>query len=226
MTRKPGLGRGLDSLIMGSSLTPGEQSREGGVESIPVEDILANPRQPRTRIEEDELSELAVSIREHGVIQPLILTRAEDPGVYTLVAGERRLRAARLAGLDRVPAIVREASEQERLELALIENVQRADLAPLELAEAYHQLADEFNLTHEEIGARVGKSRVSVTNTLRLLELSPAVREALAEGEISAGHGRALLGLPTPQSQSAALDTVKAKELNVRQTEGLKCLMR
>ncbi len=216
MTRRPGLGRGLEALIPGS-----EPPAAGGVSLIPVESIARNPRQPRSRFDDAELAELAASIGEHGVLQPLIVTRGDRPEEYVLVAGERRLLAARLAGLERVPALLREASDQQRLELALIENLQRADLAPLETAEAYRQLAEDFHLSHEEIAARVGKSRVAVTNTLRLLKLPPAVQQALADGRISEGHARALLALSTAQAQAAALHTILAQELNVRQAEAL-----
>jgi ParB family chromosome partitioning protein len=226
MTRKTGLGRGLDALIPAS-----EPLTAGGVIQIPVAQILPNPRQPRIRFDPEEMAELAASIREHGVLQPLIVTRGEQGGnepsgvtqmeQYVLIAGERRLLAARQAGLERVPALVREASDQQRLEMALVENVQRADLGPLEAAEAYRQLTEDFNLSHEEIAARVGKSRTAVTNTLRLLRLPSSVQEALADGVISEGHGRALLALPTPQSQAAALHIILAQALNVRQTEEL-----
>lgn len=216
MARRTGLGRGLDALIPG-----GEQPASGGVMQVPVEKIRPNPRQPRTRFDSDELEELAASIREHGVIQPLILTEDEQPGEYLLIAGERRLMASRLAGLESVPALVREASDQQRLEMALIENVQRADLTPLEAAEAYRQLAEEFNLSHEEISVRVSKSRVAVTNTLRLLKLPQAVLQALSENHITEGHARALLALSTPQAQNAALQTILKNGLNVRQTEEL-----
>ncbi|OGO33680.1 MAG: stage 0 sporulation protein J [Chloroflexi bacterium RBG_16_57_11] len=215
MSRRAGLGRGLEALI------PGGTPPASGVSQLPVETITPNPRQPRSRFDPDELSELAASILEHGLLQPVIVTQDEDPGRYILVAGERRWLAARQAGLSHIPAILREANDQQRLEMALIENVQRADLAPLEAADAYRQLADDFGLSHEEIAARVGKSRTAVTNTLRLLKLPEAVREALAEGKISEGHARALLALPTSQAQSAALHSIIAHELNVRQTEAL-----
>ena len=215
MSRRAGLGRGLEALI------PSGEPPAGGISQLPVESIRPNPRQPRTRFDPDELAELAASIREHGVLQPLIVTQGENPDQYILVAGERRWLAARQAGQTHVPVIVREASDQQRLEMALIENVQRADLAPLETADAYRQLADDFNLSHEDIAARVGKSRATVTNTLRLLKLPDTVRQALAQGKISEGHARALLALPTPQAQSAALLTILAHELNVRQTEAL-----
>ena len=217
MARKTGLGRGLEALIPGSESAP----PPGGVNHIPVGKIAPNPRQPRTRFDPEELSELAASIREHGVIQPLIVTQDEQAEQYILIAGERRLVAARQAGLESVPAVVREASDQQRLELALIENLQRTDLGPLEAAEAYRQLAEEFNLSHEEISARVGKSRTAVTNTLRLLRLPARVQQALVDGEITEGHARALLALATPQAQNAALQTILAHSLNVRQTEEL-----
>ncbi len=214
MPKKSVLGRGLDALIPGG--TSG-----GGTATVPVERISRNPRQPRTHFDPAELAELAASIKEHGVIQPLIVTTGEEPDSYVLIAGERRLLAAREAGLARVPVLVRGASDQQRLELALIENVQRADLGPMEEAEAYRQLAEEFGLSHEEISTRVGKSRVAVTNTLRLLKLPPAVQQALVDERITEGHARALLSLPSAQSQEAALDTILKNDLNVRQTEEL-----
>jgi ParB family chromosome partitioning protein len=212
--KKHGLGRGLDALL------PAEEQPQGTHE-VAVALIRRNPRQPRSGMAEIELDELAASIKEHGVLQPLVVTTGTVPGEFTLIAGERRLEAARRAGLERVPVVVRAASEQERLLLALIENVQRADLAPLETAEAFRQLNDEFGLSHEEISKRVSKSRVAVTNTLRLLRLPEAVRRALASGQLSEGHARALLALPTYHAQSAAADTVIRKALNVRQTEDL-----
>lgn len=217
MARKSGLGRGLDALIPGGE----DEIPAGGVRQVDVDVISPNPRQPRSQFDPEELAELADSIRQHGVIQPLILTPAETAGAYTLIAGERRLLAARQAGLRRVPAIIRNVDEQQRLEMALIENVQRADLTPLEAAEAYRQLADDFNLSHERIAERVGKSRAAVTNTLRLLKLPANVRAALSEGKISEGHARVLLSLPTPQAQTAALQAILERGLNVRQTEEL-----
>jgi ParB family chromosome partitioning protein len=217
MTKKYGLGKGLDALIP----TRESQLPESGITQIPTEDILPNPRQPRARFDPEEISDLAASIREHGVIQPLIVTHTPQPGQFMLIAGERRLIAAREADLKTVPAILREASEQQLVELALVENVQRADLGPLETAEAYRQLAEDFNLSHDEIASRVGKNRVTITNTLRLLRLPEDVKRALVEDKISEGHARALLALPTEESQSAALHTVLKQELNVRQTEQL-----
>jgi ParB family chromosome partitioning protein len=217
MTKKYGLGKGLDALLPGGK----EHRPESGITHVSLEDILPNPRQPRILMDPQEITELATSIQEHGVIQPLIVTHASQPDQYILIAGERRLIAARQAGLLAVPVIIRDATEQQLVELALVENVQRADLSPLETAEAYRQLTEEFALSHDEIASRVGKSRAAVTNTLRLLNLPDDVRRALAENRISEGHARALLALPNPESQSAVLSTVVKRELNVRQTEEL-----
>lgn len=217
MARKAGLGRGLEALIPG-----GEEIQPiGGSLSIPVEKILPNPLQPRAEIHDEELNELADSIREHGILMPLIVTQNANSDQYTLIAGERRLRAAQLAGLEMVPVIIRQATDEERLELALIENIQRSDLNPLETADAYFQLAQTFKLSHDEIARRVGKSRVSVTNTLRLLNLSTAGRQALLDGQITEGHARAVLGLESSQAQNAALQTIISNQLNVRQAENL-----
>jgi ParB family chromosome partitioning protein len=191
------------------------------VVQIPVENISRNPRQPRTHFDPQDLAELEASIRTHGVLQPLVVTRGPVSEQYVLVAGERRWLAARRAGLETVPAILREAGEQDLVELALVENVQRADLEPLEAAEAFRQLVEEFHLSHEEVASRVGKSRVAITNTLRLLKLPVDIQQALVDGKISEGHARALLALPTPEAQRAALKTILEHELNVRQTEEL-----
>lgn len=217
MSRKGGLGKGLDALIPSSSPVSIAQ----GASYVPVGNIIPNPQQPRGEMDEDSLRELAESIREHGVLQPLIVSPGSELDEFILIAGERRLRASRMAGLETVPVVIRTTTEQERLELALIENVQRADLSSLETAVAYRRLADEFNLTHDEIAARVGKSRVTVTNSLRLLKLPETVLHALASGKITEGHGRALLGLATPQAQIGALGTILRNGLNVRQTEEL-----
>jgi ParB family chromosome partitioning protein len=215
MPQKSGLGRGLGALIPG-----GENAlAENGVMLVSVDLVLPNPRQPRSMMHPEELQDLTASIREHGVLQPLIVTPGDTQGRYILIAGERRLQAARLAGLASVPVLVRPATDQQRLELAIIENVQRSDLSALEQAEAYRQLAEDFNLSHEEIAARVGKSRVAVSNTLRLLKLPDPVKNALIEGRISEGHARALLALPTTEAQTAALRTIIAHEMNVRQAE-------
>jgi ParB family transcriptional regulator, chromosome partitioning protein len=223
MTKKTGLGRGLDALIPSGEFSPESPtpSQTNGYETLLIADISRNPRQPRSQMDQEELEELAASIRKNGILQPLIVAPADEPGKYVLIAGERRLLAASMAGLDSVPVVVRDASEQERLELALIENVQRADLTPLEAAEAFRQLADDFNLSHEQIAQQLGKSRVAITNTLRLLKLPEDVRHSLATGEISEGHARVLLSLPNSQAQSAVLQTIIKHELNVRKTEDL-----
>lgn len=211
---KRGLGRGLDALI-----PTGEPT--AGVSQAPVGAITRNPRQPRQSFDPLHLMELADSIRAHGVLQPLLVSRNSDPSQYTLVTGERRLEAAKLAGLTTVPVIVREASDQQLLELALVENLQREDLGALESAHAYKHLLEDFNLSHEQIAARVGKNRVTVTNTLRLLRLPAKAQEALAAGMISEGHARVLLALPSAQAIAAALATVVGKSLSVRQSEEL-----
>ena len=217
MPQRSGLGRGLGALIPGGE----NPLAENGVMLVPVDLVLPNPRQPRSAMQPEELKELTASIREHGVLQPLIVTPGDMEGRYVLIAGERRLQAARLAGLVSVPVLVRQATDQQRLELAIIENVQRSDLSALEQAEAFRQLAEDFSLSHEDIAAQVGKSRVAVTNTLRLLKLPDAVKNALIEDRISEGHARALLALPTLEAQTAALRTVLNQELSVRQTEEL-----
>ena len=216
MARKGGLGKGLDALIPGNE----ERYSEGNM-LVSIDKIHPNPFQPRIQMDPSSLGELAASIREHGVLQPLLVSSGKNQNEYILIAGERRLLASKLAGLDQVPVILREADDRERLELALIENIQRSDLGPLETAEAYRQLAEDFGLSHEEIADQVGKNRVTVTNTLRLLNLSEQVRNALDTRQISEGHARALLGLATPQAQNAALSTILKGDLNVRQTEAL-----
>ncbi len=216
--RKKGLGKGLDALIpTASGVEDGATSQ--GVLEVPLAAISPNPHQPRSPIRDQDLVELAASIEEHGIIQPLIVTKVPDG--YQLIAGERRWRASRLAGLDKVPVVVKDISPREMLELALVENVQRADLNALEEALAYRQLIEEFGLTQEQVARRVGKSRVAVANTLRLLKASRPVRETLLAGRISEGHARALLGLEQEEAQVAALKTVVQQGLNVRQTEEL-----
>lgn len=212
--RKGGLGKGLEALIPAA-----EETAAQGVTEVPLASITPNPHQPRAPIRDQDLVELAASIEEHGIIQPLIVTRTPDG--YQLIAGERRWRAARLAGLATVPVIVKDAAPGEMLELALVENVQRADLNALEEAHAYQQLIEEFGLTQDRVAQRVGKSRVAVANTLRLLKAARAVQEALLAEKISEGHARALLALEAPEAQEAALKTVLKQGLNVRQTEEL-----
>lgn len=213
-TRTFGLGRGLDALIPSTT-------DDRGVLEISVERIERNPDQPRSAFDDALLGELAASIAVHGVIQPVIV-RAVADGTYQLIAGERRLRAARLAGLETIPAVVRDEPEGESsLELALIENLQREDLNPIETALAYRELIDRFGLTHEAVARQVGKSRVAVSNALRLLDLAPETREAIVEGRISEGHGRALAAITVPALQRAVLQVVLERGLNVRQTEEL-----
>ena len=213
--RRGGLGRGLDALIQAQS------GGVSGVQEIELDAVEPNPFQPRAAFSTEDLDGLAASIREHGVIQPLIVTRSEVGTPFRIVAGERRWRAARLAGKSTVPAIIRESTPREMLEVALVENVQRADLSVIEEATAYRQLVDEFGLTHGDIAARVGKSRVAVTNALRVLDAPEELKVALQSGTISEGHARALLGLPSSVEQVAALQLVVSRELSVRQTEAL-----
>jgi len=210
-----GLGRGLDALIP-------NQASAAPVAQIPVDRIRPNPRQPRQAIEPEALRELAASIGEHGLLQPIVVSRvAGETDVYELVVGERRLQASRLAGLERVPALIREVTPEQSLELALVENIQRADLSPLEEAAAYRQLIDEFGLTQEQVAQRVGRARTTVANTLRLLGLCDDARSALAAGTITEGHARALLALPDPVEQAQALDVVVRRQLTVRGAEDL-----
>ena len=213
--RKGGLGRGLGALIPAFEA---EVAPPANLE-VDINAIAPNPYQPRTTIAPEALASLADSLRSHGIIQPLVVTRGAERDRYVLIAGERRWRAARLAGLTVVPVVVKDAAPRAMLELALVENVARADLSPLEEAAAYRQLIDEFGLTQAAVAERVGRSRVSVTNTLRLLTAPEAVQAALASGEISEGHARALLGLPTAADQLAALELVTSRGLTVRQTE-------
>ncbi len=210
--RPQGLGRGLASLI--PQRTPGEP----GVIDIPIARIQPNPHQPRKRFDADGLESLTSSITEHGILQPILVTEVLDG--YQLIAGERRLRAAQAAGLDRIPAVVRQLADREQLELALVENLQREDLDPLETADAYRRLIDEFGFTQDGVAARVGRARSTVANTLRLLDLAPGVQAAVADGRLSEGHGRALGGLPA-ELQDRVLDSVTGQELSVRQTEEL-----
>ena len=217
--RKGGLGKGLEALIPAA-----EETAAQGVTEVPLASITPNPHQPRAPIRDQDLVELAASIEEHGVIQPLIVTRTPDG--YQLIAGERRWRAARLAGLATVPVIVKDAAPSEMLELALVENVQRADLNALEEAHAYQQLIEGFGLTQDRVAQRVGKSRVAVANTLRLLKATRAVQEALMAEKISEGHARALLALEQPEAQEAALKKWLKQGLQVRKDEEMvRCML-
>ncbi len=213
MVQKHGLGRGLGALIPGAE-APGAVTLE-----IPLAELEANPLQPRRHFEQAALEELAATIREHGVLTPVVVRRAREG--YQVIAGERRIRAARMAGLNRIPAVVREASDAQALQVALVENLQREDLNPVEAAEAYRRLVDEFGLTQEEVAGRLGRDRSSVANALRLLRLPKRIREDLAAGVLSEGHARALLGLEKPTDQLNARDTVVERGLTVRATEAL-----
>ena len=221
-----GLGRGLSALIPDTPVEP-RQAALGAVYEAPIDSIAPNPEQPRTTFDDDALDELTASVREHGVIQPLLVTQLPaEPGAsggarYQLIAGERRLRAAQAAGLDRVPVTVRESVPREQLVLALIENVQREDLNPLEESRAYKRLVDDYGLTQQQVAERVGRSRASVTNRLRLLDLSQQAQQALVGGAISEGHARALLALRDPDDQLEALARVQREGLSVRDTERL-----
>ena len=228
-TKQRGLGRGLGALIDDFSADAGSQE----ITRLPLQKVEPNPDQPRHRFDEAELQALADSITEHGILQPLAV-RAMDGGYYQIIAGERRWRAARLAGLKEVPVVVVEADDKTVMELALIENLQRADLNPIEEAlgyqelmgtyeeaEGYRVLTEQYGLTQEEAAARVGKSRPAVANALRLLVLPQEVRDLVEQGELSAGHARAVLSLPTQAKQKAAAQRILALRLSVRQAEAM-----
>ncbi|MGH2784962.1 MAG: ParB/RepB/Spo0J family partition protein [Actinomycetota bacterium] len=206
-----GLGRGLSALL---------QTAATSLREVALEEIAPNPRQPRTEFDDEALDTLAASIRAVGVLQPVIV-RPRAAGGYELVVGERRWRAARRAGLERIPAIVREAGDTEMLRDALIENLHREDLNPLEEAAAYRQLLDDIGLTHEELADRVGRSRAAITNALRLLGLAATVQRRIAAGTLTAAHGRAIAGLADHENQERAAQRVVAQNLSVRQTEDL-----
>lgn len=204
------LGKGLAQLI-------GEQA-DATPSEIPVDAIRPNANQPRTHFDDEALQELAASIREVGILQPIIV-RPRTEGTYEVIAGERRWRAAQIAGLEKVPVIVRSAGRQDSLEWALIENIQREDIAPLECARAYRRLVDEFGLTQEEVADKVGKSRVTVTNTLRLLKLPARIQDGLAAGAISEAHARAILGAGSEPAQLALYDRIVKQGLSAKEAE-------
>jgi ParB family transcriptional regulator, chromosome partitioning protein len=209
--RQSGLGRGLAALIP-------QRTADGAPTEIPLARIRPNPLQPRRRFNEADLEALAASIAEHGVLLPILVTQTLDG--YQLVAGERRFRAAQLAGLERIPVVIRQVADRDQLELALVENLQREDLNPLEEAHAFRQLIDEFGLTQEEVAARVGRARSTVANTLRLLGLDQRVQGLVVDGRLSEGQARAIGGLPTEQ-QARVADIVVERELSTRETEEL-----
>ncbi|MBI5077217.1 ParB/RepB/Spo0J family partition protein [Candidatus Falkowbacteria bacterium] len=227
MAKIIGLGRGLSSLIpkkiSSSIFSEGHRdilvSQDANrILQIPVEDIGVNPLQPRKVFDHEMMEELTESIKEHGIIQPLIVTVLPG-GAYELIAGERRLRAAKILELASVPAIIRAAGEQEKLELALIENVQRANLNPMEKAAAYARLADEFNLTQEAVAKKMGISRSAVANTLRLLDLPEKVQQAIVSGEITEGHAKIICGLSDEKEQLALLEKILRNDFTVREVE-------
>ncbi|WKZ25040.1 MAG: ParB/RepB/Spo0J family partition protein [Patescibacteria group bacterium] len=217
-----GLGRGLGSLIPNKqdpqpiNNLQADLPANGNINKAPLDLIKTNPRQPRSSFNEANLEELVSSIKEYGIIQPLVVNKTAEG--YELIAGERRLRAAKLAGLREVPIVVREAGEQKKLELALIENIQRQDLNPVELAIAYKQLADEFSLSQEQLAKRLGKSRPAVANTLRILNLPGEIQLALVNGEITEGHAKILVGLDSEEKQFELFRRIKARRLKVDET--------
>ena len=215
-TKQRGLGRGLGALIDDFSPEPGQET----ITKLPLQKVEPNPNQPRRSFDEEELQALADSIAEHGILQPLAV-RALDGGFYQIIAGERRWRAARMAGLSEVPVVVLEADDRTVMELALIENLQRQDLNPMEEAEGYRVLMEDYGLTQEQAAARVGKSRPAVTNALRLLALPDEVRAMVENGTLSAGHARAVLSLPSERLQKAAAQRIIALRLSVRQAEAM-----
>jgi len=212
--KRGGLGRGLSALL------PGAVEGEGfGLLEIPVEAVAPNPRQPRTTFEDDALEALAMSIREVGVLQPIVVRKAGNG--FELIAGERRLRAAKLAGLATVPAVIRESDDAESLREALIENIHREDLNPIELAEAFRELLEELGLKQETLAERLGMSRSHIANTIRLLQLPAEVQQLLGEGRIQAGHGRALLSLGDAEAQRTLAVRIAAEDVSVREVEEL-----
>ena len=213
MSKPRGLGRGLAALIPSSG--------SAGVDEVDIAAIVPNPHQPRSQIHEETLLDLVESIRTHGVLQPLLVSSGDSQGSYVLIAGERRLRAARMAGLEKVPVVVKEAASNEMLEMALVENIQRQDLNALEEAHAYRRLADEFGMTQEAIAQRVGRSRTAVSNSMRLLGLSEEIKQSLASGAITEGHARALLGIENAEARHRAWRQVIELGLSVRETEEL-----
>lgn len=220
MTKHRGLGRGLDQLIPPGAPTLSSVLSAPPVHEVPVTAVTPNPLQPRTRFDPESLEDLARSITEYGVLQPLVVE--PDGGGYRLVAGERRLRASQIAGLTHVPVVIRPAgADRARLEMALVENIQRRDISALDEARAFTRLCDEFGMTQEAVAQQVGRSRSAVTNTMRLLQASPPVQQALEDERISAAHARALLGVADPSLQVKTLAHVIARRLSVRDTERL-----
>lgn len=219
--KRTGLGRGLDSLIPTAATQPTQTGPEDVIREVGIDDIVPNPFQPRTRMDRQQLEGLAHSISTHGLMQPLVVAANRAGDGWTLIAGARRWRASRMAGMTRVPVVVMDVAPQAMLELAIVENIARADLSPLEEAVAFRQLIDEFGLSQQQVADRIGRSRASVANTLRLLGAPDGIRDALIAEQISEGHARAILGLTQTADQLAVLAIVIDKGLNVRQTEAL-----
>ncbi|TAK95319.1 ParB/RepB/Spo0J family partition protein [Patescibacteria group bacterium] len=232
MAQNYGLGRGLSSLIpkksgltAGVTTTPSAAvtnevasgSVASGVLEVNIESVVPNPHQPRFHFNEEKIEELASSIKQHGIIQPLVVTRKGDQ--YELIAGERRLQAAKRAGLLKVPVVVRDVAEKEKLEFAIVENIQRHDLNPVEEARAYQKLMDEFQMHQDEVAAKMGKSRSAVANKVRLLQLPIEIQKALIEGRITEGHAKAILALTNPEKQRALFELILKNNLTVRQVE-------
>ena len=210
---KKGLGKGLSALIASAD------TEETGIKELRINDVEPNIEQPRKHFNDEKLSQLAESIKQHGIVQPLIVKRVDD--TYKIVAGERRWRAARLAGLNTVPVIIRELSSKQVMEIALIENLQREDLNPIEEAEAYEKLINDFGMTQEEISKTVGRSRPAIANSIRLLSLQDKLRSFVINGDISSGHARTLLAIDDRELQLKAVDEIIKRTLNVRETETL-----
>jgi ParB family transcriptional regulator, chromosome partitioning protein len=218
VARRSGLGKGLGALIPPEASDGGGPGRSTGLREVPVASVRPNPHQPRHHFDEESLSSLAASVRELGVLQPPLVRQLGDDS-FELIAGERRWRAAKRAGLTTIPVLIREADDLSSLEQAVVENLHRQDLNPLEEAAAYTQLIEDFSLTHDQLATRVGKSRAAITNTLRLFQLPTSIQRLVAEGQLSAGHARALLGTPDRAYQESLAKRAVADGLSVRATE-------
>ncbi|HEY1016453.1 MAG TPA: ParB/RepB/Spo0J family partition protein [Herpetosiphonaceae bacterium] len=222
--KRRGLGQGLGALIRNDALPPAAEAGESPLQIVPIEQITPNPHQPRQHFSSEALAELSESIRTHGIIQPLVVTRAAQG--FMIIAGERRWRASQQAGLRELPVIIKDVSDQERVELALVENIQRADLDPLEEAQAYLVLQEDFGLSHKEIGARVGKSRSTISNALRLLRLPEVLQQAVIDNRLTAGHLRQLITIEDERTQILAMEQILEHRLTVREAEKLAQLIK
>ena len=225
------MGRGLGAILNAESKTninsasdEGAKSLVGNIVEISIEDIYPNPNQPRTYFDEKALNDLAESIKSLGIIQPITLRK--DGPKFEIISGERRYRASKIAGLETIPAYIRLVNDQELLEMALVENIQREDLDPIEVALTYQRLLDEVGMTQENLSQRVGKERSTITNSVRLLKLSPDIQKGVRSGQISAGHGRAIMGLDSEEKRQILFDRIIKEQLNVRQAEQLASLMK